>query len=149
MSKNPFRRRYLALTVINALALLVALYLIRMHFKPDLTEVCNLGEKWNCDIVNKSIYSTLFGVPVAIYGALTYAALLAFSLRGIFRNQNAWIPYVLLGLTGALGFALYLTGIEAFVLHTFCLFCVTQQVLILIEYGIFLTLFKSLKKRPV
>ena len=145
MSVKPFHTRYWILILINLAALLIALHLVHMHFKPSLSEFCDLGDKWDCDIVNKSIYSTLFGVPVAIFGAATYLGLLVFSIRGLFKNQNKLIPYVFGALTLALGFSLYLTRIEAFVLHTFCLFCVSQQILILIEYGLFLSLLKSLK----
>ncbi len=147
MNKLWFRKRHLALVLINLSALLIAGYLTRLHFKPDLSDVCNFSERWNCDIVNKSTYSTLFGVPVAIFGALTYLSLLIFSIRGLYRDQNRLIPYVFLALNGALAFSLYLTGVEAFILKTFCVFCVAQQVLILLEYGIFLSFIKDLRPK--
>jgi vitamin-K-epoxide reductase (warfarin-sensitive) len=142
------KKRYLALTVINLLALAISIYLATLHFKPDLSSVCVISEKWNCDIVNKSIYSQILGIPVSILGAVTYLLLLIFSIRGLFRDQKKFIPIVFLCLTGAVGFSLYLTGVEAFILKTFCIFCVTQQILILLEYGITLTLLKDLKSKP-
>lgn len=142
----PFRKYYLSLAFINAAALAVSAYLIVMHFKPDLSDVCHLGEKWNCDIVNKSTYAELFGIPVAILGFIAYASFLGFSLRGLKKNQNKLFPLFFLALSGALAFALYLTGIETFVLRTYCLFCVIQQVLILIEWGIALRLYLLTKR---
>ena len=127
---------YKALSVINFLALLVSAYLTYLHFAPEASDVCNLSEKWNCEIVNKSIYSEIFGIPVSILGLIAYLAFFIFSLRGLRRDQSKWLPYFLFFVAGGTAFALYLTGIEAFVLRTFCLFCVTQQVLILIELGL-------------
>lgn len=147
MNKFWFKKRHLALVLINLSALLIAGYLTQLHFKPDLSDVCNFSERWNCDIVNKSTYSTFLGVPVAIFGALTYFALLVFSIRGLYRDQKKLIPYVFLALNGAVAFSLYLTGVEAFILKTFCVFCVAQQVLILLEYGIFLSFIKDLRSK--
>jgi vitamin-K-epoxide reductase (warfarin-sensitive) len=127
------KNHYLLLSLINFLAILVSAYLTYMHFKPELTDICNLSEKWNCDIVNKSVYSEIFGIPVSILGLIAYTAFLTFSIRGLRHDQSKWLPYFLFFVAGGTAFALYLTGIEAFVLRTFCLFCVTQQVLILIE----------------
>ena len=145
MTKLHYRKRYLALSVINLLALAISVYLATLHFKPDLSTVCVISERWNCDIVNKSTYSLFLGIPVSILGAATYFLLLLFSIRGFFRDQMRLIPYVCLCLTGAVLFSLYLTGVEAFVLKTFCVFCVSQQVLILLEYGIAFSLFKDIK----
>ncbi len=147
MIKLPYKKRYLALTVINLLALVISIYLATLHFKPDLSSVCEISARWNCDIVNKSTYSLFLGIPVSVLGAATYLSLLAFSIRGFFRDQKKLIPILCLCLTGAVGFALYLTGVEAFILNTFCIFCVSQQALILLEYGIALSLFKDIKSK--
>lgn len=132
----PSRRTYLVLSLINAVALLIALYLVEAHYKPELTDFCNFSTAWNCDLVNKSIYAEIFGIPVAIFGSAAYLFLLIFSLRGLFRDQKKLIPiawgFTLLSTL----FALYLTGIETFVLKTYCVFCVAQQILILVELGI-------------
>jgi uncharacterized membrane protein len=128
-------------TVLNVLAAAVAAYLTYIHYKPALTDFCNFGEKWNCDIVNKSIYAEIFGIPVALLGLLAYLGFLAFSIRGLFKDQTKLVPLYFFALSGSLAFALYLTGIETFVLKTYCLFCVIQQVLILIQWGVALRLY--------
>jgi uncharacterized membrane protein len=124
---------YKTLAVINVLAILTTIYLTYLHFVPEASDICNLSEKWNCEIVNKSIYSELFGIPVSILGMAAYLAFLTFSLLGLRRNLKKWTPYFLAAVAGGTAFALYLTGIETFVLRTYCVFCVVQQILILIE----------------
>ncbi|MFA4814592.1 MAG: vitamin K epoxide reductase family protein [Candidatus Gracilibacteria bacterium] len=142
----PFRKYYLSLVFINVAAALVSAYLIVMHFKPELSDICYLSAKWDCDIVNKSIYSEIFGIPVAILGFLAYSAFLAFALRGLKTDQKKLLPAFLAVLTCALAFAFYLTGIETFVLKTYCLFCVVQQILILLESGVALRLYLLTKR---
>lgn len=132
--------------LVNALAMAAAIYLTMVHFKPDLSDFCNISEGWNCEIVNKSIYSTLFGIPVSLIGSIAYFAFLIFSIRGLKTDQSKLIPYFLFFVSIGTLFALYLTGIEAFVLKTFCMFCVAQQILILIDLGIAIKLYLLTKK---
>lgn len=140
------KKYYWVLVLVNVLAIAATIYLTVMHFKPDLSDFCNISKGWDCEIVNKSIYSTLFGIPVSILGMVAYSAFLIFSIRGLKVDQSKWIPYFLFFVAGGTLFALYLTGIEAFVLRTFCLFCVVQQILILIELGIATKLYLLTKK---
>lgn len=140
------KKYYWALVLVNILALAAAIYLTMVHFKPDLSDFCNISEGWNCEIVNKSIYSTLFGIPVSLIGSIAYFAFLIFSIRGLKTDQSKLIPYFLFFVSVGTLFALYLTGIEAFVLKTFCMFCVAQQILILIDLGIAIKLYLLTKK---
>lgn len=140
------RLHYIILTILNAIAIPATAFLVYLHYQPEASTVCNLGAALNCDIVNKSIYAEIFGIPVAILGLITYLILLFFSIRGFFRNQKKLIPYLTLFTLGGVVFSLYLTYIEAFVLKTYCVFCVTQQIIILIQLGVFTHLWLKTKK---
>ncbi len=79
--------------------------------------ICGVG---NCDVVNASPYSALFGIPVAALGALGYAVLLALALWSAREHGTApeWLIDVrLLIAFGGVAFSAYLTAIEVFVLH--------------------------------
>ncbi len=143
-TKRKIRKLYKWLIGLNILAVPTSIYLTYLHYKPAGGEgsFCNISEKFNCDIVNKSIYSELFGIPVAILGGIAYMLLLIFSIRGLFKDQSKLIPLVYFCVIGATVFTLYLTGIEIFVLKAFCLFCLTLQVIILTQLGIFTYLFR-------
>src|ERR1700686_3509581 len=88
------------------------------HYGSSKTLFCDFGNSFNCDMVNRSIYSSIAGVPVAFLGVFGYASLLL--LSSAYRTK-AETPVMLLitALTG-LCFALYLTYIEAFVLAIWC-----------------------------
>lgn len=121
-------------------------YLTYLHYVPEEADFCNFNESFNCDVVNKSQWSVLdlgfFELPVAIAGFGSYVFFLVLSLMLIkkfdFRKVLGflsdrvvlWLMF-LFSVFGFL-FSAWLTYIEAFVLFTFCIFCLMSQVLILL-----------------
>jgi uncharacterized membrane protein len=105
----------LAGVVVSALAL-------HVHYCKD-TQPCSINEKWDCGIVNHSLFAEIEGVPVSVIGIAGYLALAGLALM----RQRA--PVFLAALVG-LGFALRLTFIEEYVLQVWCLYCVISQVVI-------------------
>jgi vitamin-K-epoxide reductase (warfarin-sensitive) len=98
------------------------------HFSKSKTSFCDIGQYFNCDLVNRSQYSVVRGVPVALVGILGY--LFVLSLATVYR-EKAETPFMLAAaaLVG-FGFALYLTYIEGFVLHAWCVVCLSSLGLI-------------------
>ena len=109
--------RYL-IAVLALSGLLVSCFALREHYRTGVAP-CDINERWDCGVVNHSPFAEIAGVPVAIFGILGYAAIAAFALA-----RRWWI--VLLLTTGAVGFSIYLTYIEARVLETYCIWCVTS-----------------------
>ncbi len=85
----------------------------------------------NCEAVQTSPYAELLGVPVAIWGLLTYLALLALVLvkRSDWRDLGhpAGMAIFLVTLIGVI-FSAYLTYLELFVIHAICPWCVASAV---------------------
>jgi vitamin-K-epoxide reductase (warfarin-sensitive) len=98
------------------------------HYGKSKTNYCDIGENFNCDIVNRSIYSTVLGVPDALIGILGYAAL--FALATVYRAKPETPRLLLAASLAGLAFALYLTYIEAFVLATWCILCLSSLTMI-------------------
>jgi len=134
-----------ALLGLNIVAMPVVAELLWLHYKPSDSSFCNFNEQFNCDVVNQSIYSEFLGVPVAIWGLLVYGFLLVFSAVALKRDLSRYYGWVTLLSWIALGFALYLTGVEMFILKTFCIFCLAQQIIILMEAALWLRLYSKSK----
>jgi uncharacterized membrane protein len=108
-----------------ALAGLVVSYLaLRVHYSNDI-EPCDINAHWDCGIVNHSPFAMIGPVPVAGIGMAGYVLLGALAMM---RRRGLLLAASLVGL----GFALYLTYIEKYVLMVWCLYCVISQALILI-----------------
>lgn len=98
------------------------------HYAKSATDFCDFSQKFSCDIVNRSEYSTIADIPVAAIGVAGYAVLFLLSTIWRFREETP-IRLVVVALAG-FGFALYLTYIEAYKLMTWCILCLSSQVLI-------------------
>ena len=98
------------------------------HFSKSKTSFCDIGQSFNCDLVNRSQYSIVFGIPVALVGILGY--LLILSLATIYR-EKAETPFILAAVALAgMSFAIYLAYIEAFVVGAWCILCLSSLALI-------------------
>jgi len=90
----------------------------------------------NCDVVNASQWSTLWGIPLGIYGIIGFGLLLWLAVFG--KRIKMLAPYVDLALfaismAGFL-FSTYLTYIELFVLKTICQWCVLSALMMTIIF---------------
>ena len=122
------RRLLLAISLLAIAGIAVSSVSLYHHYGSSRTSYCDIGENFNCDIVNRSTYSTVLGIPVALIGMIGYLGLLALST--VYRSK-AETPILLLIASGAgLGFALYLTYIEGFVLAAWCVLCLSSLALI-------------------
>lgn len=122
------RRLMIVVAILAVCGVAVSSVSLQHHFANSKTSFCDIGQAFNCDIVNRSEYSTIFGIPVALIGVLGYAALAG--LATVYRERRD-TPAMLLGATLAgLAFALYLTYIEARVLGVYCILCLSSLSLI-------------------
>jgi uncharacterized membrane protein len=95
-------------------------YLVSLHFAVDPSSLCDLSENLNCSVVNQSVYSELFGIPISALGLLYFVTMLWAFLAKNVRNR-----YLIVTAFSAfsLVFGIYLSGVEKFILDSFCLFC--------------------------
>jgi len=117
-----------AIAVLAAAGVIVSSVSLQHHYAASKTSYCDIGENFNCDIVNRSIYSTVMGVPVAAIGIAGYLGLLMLST--VFRESSDAPMLLFSASLAGLAFALYLTYIEGFVLATWCILCLSSLVLI-------------------
>jgi uncharacterized membrane protein len=117
------------LIAILALAgMLVSALSLERHYAKSASAFCDFGERFNCDIVNRSEYSTVMGIPVAGIGVAGYGAL--FALATIYRSRMQTPLRLLVASLAGLAFALRLTYIEGYVLETWCILCLSSLALI-------------------
>ena len=98
------------------------------HYDTSPSSFCDFGANFNCDIVNRSIYSVVFGIPAALIGIFGYGVLLV--LATLYRAKTEVSRMLLIASLAGLGFALYLTYVEAFVLAVWCILCLSSLALI-------------------
>jgi len=123
------KRLMWAVAILSICGLAVSAVSLQRHYATSKSEFCDIGETLNCDIVNRSEYSSILGIPVALIGILGYAALAV--LATVYR-ERVEAPSLLFCASGAgLIFALYLTYVEGHILGVWCILCLISLALIM------------------
>ena len=118
------RALFCVIAALSLAGMIVSAVSLQRHYAKSATSYCEFGEKFNCDIVNRSEYSSVMGIPVAGIGIVGYGVLLA--LATIYRSRVETPLRLLVAAVAGLGFALYLTYVEAYVLETWCILCLSS-----------------------
>ncbi len=118
------RLLFLAIAVLALAGMVVSGVSLQRHYAKSATAFCDFGERFDCDIVNRSEYSSVMGIPVAGIGIAGYGAL--FVLATIYRSRVETPMWLLAAAVVGLAFALYLTYVEGYVLETWCILCLSS-----------------------
>jgi vitamin-K-epoxide reductase (warfarin-sensitive) len=127
-SREEGRWLFAAIALLAVAGMIVSGISLQRHYAKSATKFCDVGERFNCDIVNRSEYSSVMGVPVAGIGVAGYGALLL--LATMYRARPTTPTRLLAASAAGLVFALYLTYIEGYVLNTWCILCLTSLALV-------------------
>ena len=121
-------------TYVNGLLVLglaIALYTLLVHFQPSLL-YCPSNGVIDCALVLKSIYSTIFGIPLALLASAWFITMLL-----LFQSKNktslAIAPiWLMLGLGGI---AYSITA--QFLLGKVCIYCLSIDTIIALTVALF------------
>ena len=131
---------------VSLLAVVVSSYLLYLHYADEGSVICELGG-FSCHTVNKSVYSTIDGtvnhllgssldlpVPSALLSLLLFLFIFISSFL-IYKDKisGGVLKVINILLYISLLYALFLIYVEAYVLNTWCVFCLVLDGLILIS----------------
>ena len=107
---------------LTVLGVLLTGYLTLVAWFGEHPAYCGVDS--GCDIVQSSRWSTLFGLPMALWGLLTYAILagLAWRLRS---RPSAWGALFLVACVG-FGVSWFLTLVSVFEIEAVCEYCLAS-----------------------
>ncbi|PIN77597.1 hypothetical protein COV16_06670 [Candidatus Woesearchaeota archaeon CG10_big_fil_rev_8_21_14_0_10_34_8] len=139
----------IAFIVLAALGFTDSLYMSYLHYAPGSTEWCKLSPEFDCDIVNKSYFSTIDGtinyalgtyfnipIPNAILGAFVFAFLFTAgiyiykgkTLFGITPKKLVYTCRTLLVISILYG--VFLMYVQKYLLMSWCIFCLILDAVI-------------------
>ena len=142
------RHRAVVLLALAGLFLSVYLFLYAKGFYGSLA--CGVGG--GCDLVQGSRWAEFLSFPVAGWGVGWYLAVFAVSLISVqVRTANAgWVNKALLCLSvGGVGFTIYLTALEIFVIRAICRWCVGSALLTIAIFLLVLPEAWSVRKQRI
>jgi uncharacterized membrane protein len=117
--------------VLAVLGLLDSIYLAWVKYTGAYALCGPIG---NCESVNSSQYSEIFGIPIALLGAGAYAVMIVLLL--LENRGQVWaefVPMIVFGMSliGVL-FSIYLTYIEVVILKAICPYCVISAIILVV-----------------
>jgi vitamin-K-epoxide reductase (warfarin-sensitive) len=122
--RGPDRILFGLIAVLSLAGMIVSAVSLQRHYAKSATAYCDFSQKFSCDIVNRSEYSTVMGIPVAAIGVAGYGAL--FVLTTFWKSRSETRTRLLVACLAGLAFALYLTYIEAYELRIWCILCLVS-----------------------
>jgi uncharacterized membrane protein len=120
----------MVIAVLALAGLFVSAYLTLYKLGYIGTLSCSIG---SCETVQMSKWAKFLGLPVAAWGVGYYAIVLATSVAGTMANfSDSRRLSTTLVVEAALGFAFtaYLTSLEAFVIHAYCIYCLSSAAIV-------------------
>jgi uncharacterized membrane protein len=123
-------------TIVALLGLGMSTYLTIVHYAASAVPLaCPATGGINCQKVTTSPQSMIFGVPVALYGAVWFVVMVAANVGPAWRSPRLWIILGRLGLAVAgMGFVIYLIYAELFLINAICLECTSVHILTFILF---------------
>ena len=125
----PLRWPWWLSVVLCAVGLTLSILLERIHIKihsdPAFHSFCSVDRTVNCDIVARSSYAVILGVPVAVWGIFGYVVAGLVAVWGARRREPRLTAGCALYLTSAftLG-SVGLGAVSAFLISAVCILCI-------------------------
>jgi uncharacterized membrane protein len=96
-----------------------AIYLTIHHYT---AEPVPCGEAFDCGAVLASQYATMFGVPIAIFGAIAYFTAFSLAILTVFGNRLMWLLFGVQVILMSL-FTTWLLYVQKYRIEAFCQYC--------------------------
>lgn len=116
---NPFKKFAIAAAIVALVGLADAVYLTHHHYTAQLPP-CSILE--GCEMVLTSAYATIFGIPLALYGAIAYLTAFGLAVLTALGKRKAWLLFSLQVFVMTI-FTVWLLYVQGVVLEAFCQFC--------------------------
>jgi uncharacterized membrane protein len=122
------KRMVIAVLALGGVFVSVYLTLYKLGVIGQLS--CSIG---SCETVQMSKWATFLGLPVAAWGCVYYLGVLVTAIVGTVPSftESRRLSLALL-IEAAVGFAFtaYLTSLEAFVIHAYCIYCLSSAAIV-------------------
>jgi uncharacterized membrane protein len=118
------RKRAIALLLLAFLGLIDTLYLGIKRGKPVPCSITN-----GCEEVLSSRFSAVGGVPISWFGFAFYLTVFSAAAFALFSEDDRLLRLIFWPALGGFLISLGLVGVQAFILHAYCQYCLGSAVL--------------------
>lgn len=123
---NKISTSFLFLMVLSIIGFADALYLTIKHYANSNIN-CSIFD--GCELVTTSIYSSLFGIPVAVFGLVFYSLVFALIILFSKLNKKKFLTFLLIITSIGFLFSIYFVFVQIFLINAYCLYCLVSAVI--------------------
>ncbi len=146
MDKDKYASMLKVMIVLSIIGVLTSIYLVNNHYTPPTSgALCDFGESISCSLVNTSVFSELFGVPVALLGVFWFLFLIWMCWKAL--KQPEQIPSILAWNVLGILFVIYLV-IAEIILKSLCPFCTLLHIIIIVTLSLSYYLYTHHEPKP-
>src|SRR5438552_5976961 len=129
------RMRKLALQALALGGVFISSYLLWSYTSPSRPMVC-MGT--GCDVVRASPFAHFLGLPTPVYGLVLYVLLALLVFVGTVLAARERLFRLSTAVVSGAGFlvSVYLSGVEEFVIHAWCAWCVASAITVSLFFAI-------------
>lgn len=143
---NPRKTLSKLLILLSILGIIFSTLTVFNHYAVEDNSFC-LTDKGTCDVVNKSIYSTFFGIPIGFFGVFYFIATMYFASKIYYKKKlEKNIDNIIIWTSAGLIPVAYLIYVEAFKLLTFCSLCTVIHLVVGFNFALALLLRKEISR---
>ena len=129
MKKLTAKTYYILASLSAGISIAALIYLAQQHWALKLgldvgQSLCNLNDRFNCDAVNTSRFSSLGGIPIALWGSVAFVIYWITSSLGYFGKLERMQRHSYYLATSFVAVSALMAVLSFFVLQTYCLFCI-------------------------
>lgn len=130
-------------TILSIVGLVVSLYLVKDHHDAK-GSICDFSKTFSCSVINQSVYSELFNVPIAVFGVCWFIVLngMHVKIKELDKNHALWIWSQFYWLLIGVFYCFYLIWAE-FQLGSICPFCTIVHIITFIEFYLTINLLRE------
>jgi uncharacterized membrane protein len=124
------KRMVIAVLALGGVFVSAYLTLYKLGYIGQLS--CSIG---SCETVQLSKWAEFLGLPVAAWGVAYYVAILATAIAGTlsrFTDSRRLSAILLAEAIVGFVFTAYLTSLEAFVIHAYCIYCLSSAAIVIL-----------------
>lgn len=142
---TALKRLAFGLLFVSLLGFIDASYLTVTHYV-NITVPCTLTH--GCDIILKSAYSEIFGIPLAAFGVLYYLAIFFGTYIFLETTKLKFLRLTALFTFGGVLVSSWLVYVQLGILHAICQYCMFSALSSLILCGLGLAVLKIAAPSP-
>ena len=101
-----------------------------------------------CDVVSKSPYSVLFGIPLSAYGMVFYLGIGLLGLLYLDTKNALFARLILLVTTLDFLASAYFIYVQKFLIKAFCIYCILSAVVSTMLFCLGLVIYRKLAVAP-